>query len=88
MFSTPLISCSSGVATVRATVSAEAPGYGRGDLDRRRHDLRILRDRQDRERAEPDQRHEDAEDSREERTVDEEVGQAHVLDQRSGVSPR
>src|ERR1700749_2721311 len=27
MFSTPLISCSSGVATVRDTVSAEAPGY-------------------------------------------------------------
>src|SRR5215467_6339857 len=27
MFSTPLISCSSGVATVRATVSADAPGY-------------------------------------------------------------
>src|SRR5215469_666020 len=27
MFSTPLICCSSGVATVRATVSAEAPGY-------------------------------------------------------------
>src|SRR5215471_10230543 len=27
MFSTPFISCSSGVATVRATVSAEAPGY-------------------------------------------------------------
>src|SRR5215831_6934198 len=27
MFSTPLISCSSDVATVRDTVSAEAPGY-------------------------------------------------------------
>src|SRR5215472_633372 len=27
MFSTPLISCSSGVETVRATVSADAPGY-------------------------------------------------------------
>jgi hypothetical protein len=27
MFSTPLICCSSGVATGRATVSAEAPGY-------------------------------------------------------------
>src|SRR6202011_5007943 len=27
MFSTPLISCSGGVATVRATVSADAPGY-------------------------------------------------------------
>src|SRR5579864_9055816 len=27
MFSTPLICCSSGVATVRATVSADAPGY-------------------------------------------------------------
>src|SRR5215470_11050355 len=27
MFSTPLISCSSRVAIVRATVSAEAPGY-------------------------------------------------------------
>src|SRR6185437_14545666 len=27
MFSTPLICCSSGVATVRDTVSAEAPGY-------------------------------------------------------------
>ena len=26
MFSTPLICCSSGVATVRATVSADAPG--------------------------------------------------------------
>src|SRR6516164_9412013 len=27
MFSTPLISCSNGVATVRDTVSADAPGY-------------------------------------------------------------
>src|SRR2546430_5535806 len=27
MFSTPLICCSSGVATVRDTVSADAPGY-------------------------------------------------------------
>jgi hypothetical protein len=27
MFSTPLISCSSGVATVAATVLASAPGY-------------------------------------------------------------
>src|SRR5260370_40856040 len=27
MFSTPLMACSSGVATVRATTSAEAPGY-------------------------------------------------------------
>src|SRR5215469_16150562 len=27
MFSTPLICCSSGVATLRDTVSAEAPGY-------------------------------------------------------------
>src|SRR5579883_2833210 len=27
MFSTPLTACSSGVATVRAMVSAEAPGY-------------------------------------------------------------
>src|SRR5215472_10601488 len=27
MFSTPLICCSSGVATVQATVSADAPGY-------------------------------------------------------------
>jgi hypothetical protein len=27
MFSTPLMACSSGVATVRATTSAAAPGY-------------------------------------------------------------
>ena len=47
------------------------------DLHRRRHDLRILRDRQDGERAKPDQGHEDAEHRREDRPVDEEVGEAH-----------
>ena len=40
-------------------------GIGRRDLHRRRDDFRILRDRQDRERAETDQRHEDAEHGRE-----------------------
>ena len=49
-------------------------GIDRRDLDRRRHDLRILRDRQDGERAEPDQRHEDAEHGGEDRPVDEDVG--------------
>ena len=58
-------------------------GLGRGaridgrDLHRRRHDLRVLCDWQDGERAEPDQGHEHAEDGREDRPVDEEVRQAH-----------
>ena len=49
-------------------------GIGRGDLHRRRHDLRILRDRQDVERPEPDQRQEDGKHCREDRPVDEAVG--------------
>ncbi len=52
-------------------------GIGRGDLDRRRRDLGILRDRQDEQRAEPDQRDEDAQHRGQDRPVDEDVGQAH-----------
>ncbi len=46
---------------------------GRCDLDRGRHDLRILRNRQDDERTKSDQRHEDAQDGGEDRPVDEAV---------------
>jgi hypothetical protein len=48
------------------------------DLYGGRHDLRILRDRQDRQRAKTNQRHEDAEDRRQDGPVNEDVGQAHV----------
>ena len=46
MFSTPLISCSIGVATVSATTSADGAGILAGHADGRRRDLRILGDRQ------------------------------------------
>jgi hypothetical protein len=49
----------------------------RRDLHRGRHDFRILGDRQDGQRAEPDQGHEDTEDGGEDRPVDEEVCKAH-----------
>ena len=52
-------------------------GIGRRDLHRRRDDLRILRDRQNGERAESKQRHEGAEHGREAGTIDEEMCQAH-----------
>src|SRR5262249_26861762 len=55
----------------------------RRDLDGRRHDLRILRDRQDDERTEAHQGHENAQHGREDRPVDKEMRQAH-----SANSPR
>ena len=55
-------------------------GIGGRDLHRRRDDFRILGDRQDRERAQTEHRHEDAEHGREARAIDEEMCQAHVVD--------
>ncbi len=52
-------------------------GIGRRDLHRRRDHLRILRDRQNGERTESQQRHERAEHGREAGTVDKEMCQAH-----------
>ena len=52
-------------------------GVARGHLHRRRHDLRILRDRQDHQRAEPDQGEEDADHRRQDGAIDEEVREAH-----------
>ena len=52
-WSSPLICCSITCVTVFSTVSADAPGIGRADLDRRRRDRRILRDRQREDRRPP-----------------------------------
>ena len=50
MSSTPLISCSSGVATVSAIDLRVRAGIGRAHHHRRRHDFRVFADRQQRER--------------------------------------
>ena len=52
-------------------------GIAGGHLHRRRHDLRILRDRQDHQRAETDQREEHAEHRRQDGAIDEEMGETH-----------
>jgi hypothetical protein len=67
MFSTPTIACSSGAATVFATTFGLAPDHGR------RHDLRILADRQLRDGNRAGDEDEGREDRREDRAVDEEV---------------
>ena len=77
MFSTPLICCSSGATTVEATTSALAPGYWPGDVDDRRRDLRILRDRQPRERHAAEDHEHDRDDGGEDRPIDEEMRNAH-----------
>src|SRR5215467_5103856 len=53
-------------------------GIGRCHLHGRRDDFRILCDREDRERAETKQGHEDAEHSRKTRAINEEMCEAHV----------
>src|SRR6516225_394435 len=53
-------------------------GIERRHLHGRRDDFRILCDREDRERTEPKQGHEDAEHSREAGVVNEEMCQAHI----------
>ncbi len=52
-------------------------GVARRHLHRRRHDLRVLRDRQDHQRAQADQGDEDAEHRRQDRAIDEGVREAH-----------
>ena len=52
-------------------------GVARRHLHRGRHDLRVLRDRQDHQRAEPDQGDEDADHRRQDGAVDEAVREAH-----------
>ena len=77
MSSTPLICCSSGVATVAATVSRIGAGIVGPDDDGRRRDLRILRDRQDRVGDAADQQQHDRQDRREDRPIDEEMSEPH-----------
>ncbi len=48
-----------------------------GDLHRRRHDLRILRHRQNSESAKAEKRYENAENNCKSRTIDEEMAQSH-----------
>ncbi len=77
MSSTPLICCSSGVATVSATVCGVGARIGGAHDDGRRRDLRILGDRQLRiGDAADDQKH-DRQDRGEDRPVDEEMGKPH-----------
>ena len=61
MPSTPLISCSSGAATVSAMTFGLAPGYARAHDDGRRDDLRVLAQRQLRERDAADDDQDEAE---------------------------
>src|SRR6516164_1343176 len=67
-------------------------GIERRHLHGRRDDFRILCDREDHERAEPKQGHEDAEHSREARVINEKMCEAHiealflVVTLRSGVA--
>src|SRR5260370_26340808 len=51
----------------------------RRDLHSRWDDLRVLRDRQDCERTEPEERHESAQHGRETGAFDKEMSQAHFL---------
>src|SRR5687767_9331229 len=77
MSSTPLTSCSIGVATVSAMTSGEAPGIGGPHDDRRRHDLRVLSRRQSAvgDRAENDD--DDRNHARENGPIDKKVGESH-----------
>src|SRR5262245_3305393 len=73
MPSTPLTCCSIGSATASTTVRALAPGLARGDLHGRRHDIRILRDRQREQRDGADHYHQDGEHVRENGPLDEKI---------------
>ncbi len=77
MFSTPLISCSSGAATVSAITFGFAPGYCARTMHRRRHDLGILADRQLPHGDGADQEDDDRQHRREDRAVDEEAREFH-----------
>ena len=73
MPSTPLIACSSGVVTAVSTVLRARAGVERGDLDLRRRELRILRDRQRRDGEGARQDDDERADGRQDRPSDEGV---------------
>ena len=79
MLSTPLISCSIGVATVCGEHLGRGAGIGGADADGGRRDLGIFRDRQRALDQRARERQDDREDRREDRPVDEEMRKAHRL---------
>ncbi len=79
MSSTPLISCSIGVATVSDTVCAEAPGYCVVTTTVRRRHLRIFRHRQGRIGDRSNDHEHDGQHHREDGAVDGEAAEVHGL---------
>ncbi len=71
------MACSSGVATVRATTSAEAPRYVVVTCTVGGDNVRILSDGQERRRRKSEHHNEDTDDSSKSGVIDEEVGQFH-----------
>ncbi len=59
-------------------------GIDRGDGDRRVRELRVLPDRQLHHRAQPDQEDQQADDQRQHRSADEDIGERHGLVERGG----
>ena len=85
MFSTPLTASSIGPATVSAIVRGFAPGIVRRDLHRRRHDVRVLADRQARDRHESRDEDQRRQHRREDRAVDEDPRKVGVLRHRGSA---
>ena len=78
MFSTPLICCSIGATTVDGDRLGAGAGILAGDVDDRRRDLGILRDRQAREGDAAEDHEHDRDHRGEDRPVDEEMRDAHA----------